>query len=623
MGSSLSHTKMLLEAGFIAIMLCIPAFLMAQGKGSPEALMNTADSLYSQGQYTEAARLFNQAAFQYWENESDKKAAEAFEKSLLCNEQIGNKNGKKVILGHLGQLYYEMGNWNQSIRHFENQLAIARQQNRKTDIATVLINLSNVYLASSEITRAIKSLEEASSLSAEANHIPLLKNSYALLAQAYDKAGDTQKSRDYFDKYATLDKHIQQQAMQQKEAEAEQKVEQAQTQAIQAEEEKQKTRIELGSEREKRIAAEQTIEKVEQLTAEQKLQIELLEKESLLKEQQIRNQQLIRRYMSIIIGGMLIFIATIIFAYRQKQKDNKLLARQKKEIELKNTELNAAFEEIKRQNKNITDSIEYAERIQNALLPPVELLKTMVPESFIFLRARDIVSGDFFWANRYFKDSAGRIYPIDSKDIPSDAKPLTILACIDCTGHGVPGAFMSMIGFNLLEKLIRKNITEPGKLLTALHQSIRKALKQQINRNNDGMDMSICLIDEKSMVLEYAGARNPLLISEEQNVRIVKGDGVSIGGIQFEAERVFNTKEIKIRKGMKFYMYSDGFIDQFGGPEPFKYTSARLRSFIKEISSLSMDEQGMRFEKEFDLWKGEQPQLDDVLVMGFSFDKQT
>ncbi|NLF41620.1 MAG: tetratricopeptide repeat protein, partial [Bacteroidales bacterium] len=185
MGSSLSYKKRLLQAGTIAIMLCIPAFLMAQDKGSPEALMITADSLYGQGQYTEAARLFNQAAFQYWENESDKKAAEAFEKSLLCNEQIGNKNGKKVILGHLGQLYYEMDNWNQSIRHFENQLAIARQQNRKTDIASVLINLSNVYLASSDISRAIKSLEEASALSAEANHIPLLKNSYALLAQAY------------------------------------------------------------------------------------------------------------------------------------------------------------------------------------------------------------------------------------------------------------------------------------------------------------------------------------------------------------------------------------------------------------------------------------------------------
>lgn len=599
-------------------------YVAAQSEGrqlvDAEQILSTAEEFFNASNFTQAAKYYNDAAFIFWEQHRNIKAAEAFEKSLKCNEQIGNRNAQKVVWGHLGQIYFEQSDWDKSIKAFENQLSISRQQKRQQEVASILINLSNVFLAAEKTVRAIQTLEEAAVVAGELNSVALMKNTYALLAQAHEKAGNTKESRAYFDKFSALDKHIQQEYIKQKQTEAAQMVEQAQTQTTIAEQEKQKTKEELSVEREKRVIAEQTIEEVEQLTLEQKLQIELMEKEAHFRKEQLKSQQTIRKYLTAFIGVLLVFVLTVVLAYIQKRKDNKVLARQKALIEQKNEELGLAFSKIQRQNKNITDSIEYAERIQSALLPPLQMLKAILPDSFVILKPRDIVSGDFYWIKRFLLDENGLIKHTDIEgEIPRNADAVTVIACVDCTGHGVPGAFMSMIGFNLLENLIRKAILDPGALLTQLHESVKNALKQNVSNNNDGMDMSLCVFHEKSGELLFAGARNPLLVASPGKLKVIKGDGTSIGGKQPEKQRIFSTSSIQVEPEMSFYMYTDGFTDQFGGPEPFKFTSARLRRLIESSAHLNMKEQHQLFEKAFVDWKGNQDQLDDVLLIGFRF----
>ncbi len=260
-----------------------------------------------------------------------------------------------------------------------------------------------------------------------------------------------------------------------------------------------------------------------------------------------------------------------------------------------------------RKTRDTLESIMYARQIQQAMLPKLETFKAVIPESFVLFRPRDTVSGDFYWFN--------------SKSHRS------VISAIDCTGHGVPGAFLSMIGNELLNKIvIFKGITEPHKILAQLQLEMRNTLKQKENGNEDGMDIGICTLHlvppEREELfgqprLEFAGAKNSLIYIQDKQMHVVKGDKVPIGGYLFKDDYNFTTHTIPLKGETTFYMYSDGYADQFGGEDKKKFMVSRFRSLLLEIHHLPLEQQKRQLEKTLLQWMGGTPQIDDILVMGF------
>lgn len=253
---------------------------------------------------------------------------------------------------------------------------------------------------------------------------------------------------------------------------------------------------------------------------------------------------------------------------------------------------------IAKKNQEILDSINYAQNIQHAILPSKFKLKALLPKSFVFFQPKDIVSGDFYWVNE--KDDA--VY----------------LVAADCTGHGVPGAFMSMIGNELLNKIVLgKSVPEPGEILNELHYQLCAALQLQDSNVKDGMDVAICRIDAKKNEIQYAGAKNPLLIKRGANFEVIKGDREPIGGDN--DNRDYTTHTVQAEKGDMFYIFSDGLQDQFGGSKDKKLKIRRIKELLLSKAQ-DMDVQKNALESMFLDWKGNTEQTDDILFIGFQTD---
>lgn len=260
-------------------------------------------------------------------------------------------------------------------------------------------------------------------------------------------------------------------------------------------------------------------------------------------------------------------------------------------------------------NRNIQDSINYAERIQKAILTNLEKIKEHLPNSFIFFKPRDIVSGDFyFFTQRNYK---------------------LVIAAVDCTGHGIPGAFMSLIGHNLLSEIVNiQAVTQPDKILTLLREGIINVLQQEETQNHDGMDIAICTIDQYPEELyeeigiphlEYAGAGNPLIYFQENELIQLKSDKIIIGGFNnYLKSETFSLHRIPLDKVTTFYIFSDGIQDQFGGEHGKKFATRRLRALLQEIHQQDMEEQSQIVSETIENWQtqGNQSQIDDMLLIG-------
>ncbi len=257
---------------------------------------------------------------------------------------------------------------------------------------------------------------------------------------------------------------------------------------------------------------------------------------------------------------------------------------------------------LEEKNKNILSSIRYGERIQNAILPLTKKIRSSLPQHFIIFKPRDIVSGDFYWFNQ-----------VDGK---------IVLAVIDCTGHGVPGAFMSMLGNAFLNQIVtEQKIMNPSLILKRLHEEVRTALKQKQEKvdTQDGMDVCLCVLEKNSHTqkLLFAGAKRPLFVFKkgESKLTEVKGDRKSIGGKQREEKQVFTSHEIKVQKGDQLYLTTDGFADQ-QNPKNKRYGSRRLKAFLQSVSELEMQEQEKVLAQELARHQGREEQRDDITVVG-------
>jgi len=290
---------------------------------------------------------------------------------------------------------------------------------------------------------------------------------------------------------------------------------------------------------------------------------------------------------------LLIYFIVRLSVYRLKRANEKLenvITERTQEIREKNTQLGEALTDIK-------DSITYAKRLQDAILPKLDEVTTIFPKNFIFYQPRDIVSGDFYWTSQ------------------QNSKKIFVVA--DCTGHGVPGAFVSMLGNNLLNQIINeKQVTDTSKILTELNRGVLNAFKSDdiVVSSNDGMDICVISIDEQNN-LQYSGAYRPLVIIRKGELIELKADKKSIGG-RTEADFIFTPHETQLQKGDLIYMFSDGFADQFGGENGKKYLIKRLKQLLKNVSNKPVQSQKELIETEFLNWKGNLNQLDDVLLTG-------
>ncbi len=269
------------------------------------------------------------------------------------------------------------------------------------------------------------------------------------------------------------------------------------------------------------------------------------------------------------------------------------------ELDIRTAEVRAQREELFQKNTDITESITYAKRIQTSVLPDTSRLATVFGDAFVFFLPRDIVSGDFYWFDWIDKDKF-------------------ILVCADSTGHGVPGAFMSMIGTALLQDIItRKKIVKPSQILVELDRQIFSTLNQnqEVEAANDGMDIVVCEFNVKTRHLVFASAMRPVILIIDGEQQYVRGNRAAIGG-ESASEKFFNDQEYYLREGDLIYLFSDGYPDQFGGRGSKKMKISRLKALIEDIKHLPMAEQYTRVKDYFFEWKGENEQIDDVLIMG-------
>ncbi|MBN2682180.1 MAG: PAS domain S-box protein [Bacteroidales bacterium] len=279
------------------------------------------------------------------------------------------------------------------------------------------------------------------------------------------------------------------------------------------------------------------------------------------------------------------------------------IMQQKEEIMAQKDQLEIANQELEKSHNLITDSIIYAKKIQDSILPGIDELKEILSESFILFKPRDIVSGDFYW-----------LHTTEDK---------LFIAVADCTGHGVPGAFMSMIGNTLLNEIVKeKQIHKPSEILSLLNKQVISVLKQteqSLNTQDDGMDVSVCCYDKKNNSLEISAANHNVLLVQGNKTNIIAGDIYSIGGFfSFSEDVEFTNYNIKIVEKTSVYMYTDGFQDQFGGENNNKFLAARFEEFLTANNNLKMQQQKEALELAFTDWKKDQRQIDDVLVIGFS-----
>ena len=296
---------------------------------------------------------------------------------------------------------------------------------------------------------------------------------------------------------------------------------------------------------------------------------------------------------------LLISFFLVIIKYRERKAKQFQEILQKK-LDERTREVVMQKDEIEIKNKDITDSINYAQRIQASILPPISKLQETFSGSFVFYQPRDIVSGDFYWYD-YLDDDR------------------FVVVCADSTGHGVPGAFMSMIGTTLIKDITaRKELDTPAALLEMLDQEIMEALNQNIEaeRSNDGMDIIVSEINMKTKLLRISSAMRPMIIYRSGEQTYIRGSRSSVGGQYEKEDKVFETFDYQLMKGDKIYMFSDGYPDQFGGPLGKKFKMVRVKNMLRDIHEKTMEEQYNYIKNNFEIWQEDNDQVDDVLFMG-------
>jgi len=578
----------------------MPGVVRAQNTVAEAALAKA----ISAKNYKEAAQQASIAAQAYRASGKSDKALEFYNQSLSYAKKAGDVPAQYNATMAIGAVYSDQKKYSNAQDNFQAALKLARQLKNKDEEGECLIALAKSYGDAGKPKKAIEPMEQALNLAIEKNDIAFQQECYGLLADYYKAAGDLRKSNEYKGQYNAIvwnkqkeesDRKLTELARQSKKNKdltVRQMREMAELKdhITQVESEKMATESELQEKKAMLRQTEDSLKIIEEISQKRQLQIDLLNKDKELADVKIReqharikNEELLRDSIMAGIVMASVLVAVLIINYRRKLKDNK---------------------RIHRQNENIKSSINYAKRIQEAMMPRKDQQEALVSDSFVLFKPRDTVSGDFYWFSELTNGSADRT----QDDLA--------FAAVDCTGHGVPGAFMSMIGINSLNGIINRGITETNTILDTLHTEIRTALRQEVTGNNDGMDVALCIYRKHRKVLEFSGAKNPLVYIQDKTLHQVKGDIHSIGGSKSKSRLSFRKHTIAIDKPTTVYLFSDGYRDQFGGKDNAKFMGKRFNQLLLDVHELPMEEQMKALNKTIEDWKGTGTQTDDILVMG-------
>ena len=582
--------------------------------------------------------LLGNIGFVYNNQGNYPKALDYHLKALKVAEEIGNKRGIASILSNIGEAYFNQADYRKSLDYFFKSLKIAEKIGNQYNLSTALCNIGEVYLIQKNYPKAcdyyLKGLKAAQELG-DKNIIAI---AFSMLGGVFDEQKDYSKALDYYFKALNMaekggDKNIIANTQsfigslylkigKFKESEQYLKSAIAMDDSIGASDGLRQTEKSLselydtiGRYKEalifykKSIALKDSIysqeNKKQLIRKEMNFEFDKKEaatkaehdKEMAVAEAEKKKQQIV---IWSVIGGLFLVIVFAGFVYRSLR----ITRKQKSIIELQKNEVDKQKEIVEKQKEKIVESITYSQRIQQSILMEESEVQNYLPECFIYFQPKDIVSGDFYWCSK------------------TDDK--IIIAAVDCTGHGVPGAFMSMIGNTLLNQIVNeKHITKPSEILHYLNLGVYEALHQKKDGalSDDGMDIALCTIDYKNNEIQYAG-QNPLYILSDGKIEVIKGDIYSIGGggmiakIHDPLKKVFANHVIPIKKGMSIYLSTDGYMDQFGGSDRKKYGAQRFKDLLSNNLHLNMQQQKELMVSAHAEWKGNTPQIDDVLVIG-------
>ena len=489
----------------------------------------------------------------YYDMNELEKAITYFKSALLYYKLNREFTNVALSQNNIGSIYNELEKYPEAIANYTGAMEVFTQLNDSVNYAMCLANVGNVYNIMGDYKQGIDCSLKAFKISTRLNDRFNIAACYVFLAEGYQFSGDYKHAFEYQTKLLNLKDTIY-------DLETNQNIAEMQT----------------------RFDTEKK-EKVNQI----------LKQENELQILSINRQKIINYSVSF---GLLLVLGLAFFiykGYKQKQKANLQLEEKNILIEEKN-------KIVEEKNKDITDSIRYAKRLQTAILKPENTLTNYFDDGFVLFKPKDIVSGDFYWFEKFGN--------------------LSLIAAADCTGHGVPGAFMSIIGCNLLSQAVNEYaITQPAAILNSINKGLTKVLQQKGDSDSfvtDGMDIALCSFNHDKMIVEYSGAFNPMWLIRNNELIEFTADKFPVGAFIDSQVRLFKCHEIPVQKGDMIYMFSDGYADQFGGPLGKKFKYKPLQALILDNHKKSGSEQKLALANAFESWRGSLEQIDDVLVIG-------
>jgi serine phosphatase RsbU (regulator of sigma subunit)/Tfp pilus assembly protein PilF len=529
-------------------------------------------------------------------------ALDYYNRALKISEELKDKSGISESYSNIGTIFSEKATdakkqneisksdslFKIAFNYHRNSLQICEELNDKFGTATALVNIGLLYLKTNRLEKALGFAERAYAISRKNGYPQIIKDACEILDEIFVRKGNFELSRKYYGEYIEMRDSLSKQ----------ENLKLAQIKYFQYEYEKKVS--------------------VDSIAFSNALEIKNLEIDK-QKAESKRQKQII----AFIFSGFLVvlFLALIIFrTLRITRKQKTIIEEQKHLVDEKNEMLSEQNEEIKAQrdeietqrdkvteqklhieeiHKEVSDSINYARRIQQAVLPSGEYADSILGDHFILFKPKDVVSGDFYWATKI--------------------NDYLVFCVADCTGHGVPGAFMSMLGISFLNEIVRKKeVIIAAEILEQLRKSVIEALRQStdVGSQKDGMDIAICVLNKNSLEIQFAGADSTIYLipHDTKELQEIKGDKMPIG--IFENMKTFTNHVIKVKKGDLLYLSSDGYSDQFGGPHDKKFLSGRLKKLLEEIHLKPMDEQREILNITLSDWGENHEQTDDVTVLG-------
>jgi serine phosphatase RsbU (regulator of sigma subunit) len=495
----------------------------------------------------------------YYDLNEFEKGIECFQAAKLIFQKANDRRMIAQMENSLGAVYSGMKDYAHSNENLEHALHYYEEVGDTAGIALCLSNIGNNYNLLGNAKKGVECAQRAIVFARKKFDTEVLPSALEFLCEGYQQLGDYKRASEYQSQLLNLKDSL----------------------------------YDLQSNQ--NIAEMQT-----------RFETDKKEKQNEILRQTVQIQELAgtrQRLILYSVSGLGILLLTLAFymlrGYRLKQKANRILTMQKTQIEMKNSELKKAYTEIEEKNKDITDSIKYALRIQNAILPPEQMVKHALPDSFILYKPKDIISGDFFWVEQWGNQ--------------------VLFAAVDCTGHGVPGALMSIVGYNLLNQALHEHgLSKPNLILNSLNKGLSSTLRQKEDESSvkDGMDIALCSWDKQKNKLEFAAAYNSLWLIRNGTLTEYKGDKFPVGAFLGEQLKNFSCHTIELQQGDNIYIFSDGYADQFGGPKGKKFKYKQMEEELLAIQDQSMTDQCIHLERKFISWKGELGQVDDILVMG-------